>query len=127
MNIRLCKMTKALARQYFSHFEMDSMLFSDDRQFRPFLYSQEESDARVDRYEQLKRIYLAVMLDQEPIGELVLKNMDPKRNTAPWGSALYLIHIKTEATEQERRFWRWNTHSPSWEWKPCSRIPFIAT
>ena len=88
MNIRLCKMTKALARQYFSHFEMDSMLFSDDRQFRPFLYSQEESDARVDRYEQLKRIYLAVMLDQEPIGELVLKNMDPEKKHCTMGISL---------------------------------------
>lgn len=77
MNIRLCKMTKTLARQYFRKFEMDPDLFADPEKFKPYVYSDENSDARVDRYMQLGRIYWAIMLDDDPIGELVLKDIDP--------------------------------------------------
>lgn len=76
MNIRLCKMTKTLARQYFRKFEMDPDLFADPEKFKPYVYTDENSDARVVRYTQLGRIYWAIMLDDDPIGELVLKDID---------------------------------------------------
>jgi len=88
MNIRLCNMTKDLARRYFSHFEMDPMLFTDDSQFRPYVYSQGESDARVERYAQLGRVYLVVMLNEEPIGEVVLKNIVPEQKHCTLGISL---------------------------------------
>lgn len=76
MNIRLCKMTKELARQYFKHFELDPDLFMDTSKFQPYIYSAEKSDATVERYQQLGRVYLAIMLDEEPIGEVILKHID---------------------------------------------------
>ena len=88
MNIRLCAMTKELARQYFRSFQMDPMLFTDDSQFRPYVYNQADCDARIDRYARLGRIYLAVMLEKEPIGEIVLKNIDSEQHHCTLGISL---------------------------------------
>ena len=76
MNIRLQIMTKDLARSYFRSFVLDPDLFLDKSQYKPYVYSEEKSDAVVARYQQLGRIYLAVMLEQTPIGEVILKNID---------------------------------------------------
>lgn len=79
MNVRLCIMTKGLARQYYSRFEMDPMLFMDLSQYQPYVYSPEKSDARVERYQSLGRVFLAVMLEDDSIGEVVFKNIDSDR------------------------------------------------
>lgn len=92
MNIRLCKMTKELAREYFQHFEMDPDLFTDMSKFRQYEYTPEKSDATVERYQQLGRIYLAIMLDEEPIGEVVLKHLDPENKHCTMG-----IHLVSDA------------------------------
>lgn len=76
MKIHLQEMTKELARRYFRQFEMDPALFADIRQFRPYVYSESACDETVERNKRLGRIYWAVMLDDEPIGELVLKNIN---------------------------------------------------
>lgn len=76
MKIYLQEMTKELARRYFRQFEMDPALFADIRQFRPYVYNESACDETIERYRKLGRIYLAVMLDDEPIGELVLKNIN---------------------------------------------------
>ena len=76
MKIYLQEMTKELARRYFSRFEIDPALFADIRQFRPYIYNEAACDETVERYRKLGRVYLAVMLEDEPIGELVLKNIN---------------------------------------------------
>ena len=38
MNIRLCEMSKELARRYYKGFEMDPDLFKDMEKFRPYIY-----------------------------------------------------------------------------------------
>ena len=78
MNIRLCKMSKELARAYFKKLHMDPALLIDGQEFREYEYSDEKSDAAFDRHLQLGRVYLAVMLHEEPIGEIILKNIDPE-------------------------------------------------
>ena len=96
MNICLRKMTKELADRYFSYFEMDPILFADPDSFRPYIHSREQSDARVDRYEALGRVYLAVMLDEEPIGEVVLKNIDHHRKHCTLGICLVSDRYKNK-------------------------------
>ena len=76
MIFHLLEMTNELARRYFRQFEMDPALFADIRQFRPYVYSESACDETVERNKRLGRIYWAVMLDDEPIGELVLKNIN---------------------------------------------------
>ena len=76
VNICLCEMNTEIARRYFRNFVVDPDLFLDDQPYRPYVYSEEIADAAVLRHRQLGRAYLAVMLDDEPIGEVVLKNID---------------------------------------------------
>ena len=76
MNICLTEMTKELARAYFKCCEIDPVLFLDSSKYKPYVYREEQCDARVERYHQLGHIYLAVMHLDEPIGDLVLKNID---------------------------------------------------
>lgn len=88
MNVRLRIMTKELARQYYSRFEMDPMLFMDLSQYQPYVYCQEKSDARVERYQSLGRVFLAVMLEDDPIGEVVFKNIDSNLKHCTLGISL---------------------------------------
>ena len=88
MNIRLCTMTAALARRYFADFELDPILFIDKSQYQPYEYSTEKSDATVARYRQLGRIYLAIMLDDEPIGEIILKQIDYEKKHCTIGISM---------------------------------------
>lgn len=74
--LTLQPMTKALARQFYSEFVMDPDLFLDPKDYKPYIYTPEFSDARVERYASLGRIYMAVMLDGMPIGEVILKEID---------------------------------------------------
>ena len=85
MNIHLKTMTKELARQYFRQFELDPDLFADKKQYQPYIYSDEKSDATVERYQKLGRIYLAIMLGEEPIGEVILKNIDQEQKHCTLG------------------------------------------
>lgn len=88
MSIRLQKMTKYLARTYFSSFVPDPDLFLDKSQYKPYVYSDEKADAVVARYQQLGRVYLAVMLDHTPIGEVILKNIDREQKHCTLGISM---------------------------------------
>ena len=61
MNIRLCEMTKELARQYYKCFEIDPDLFMDMEKFRPYVYSAEKCDETVARDQRLGGVFLAFM------------------------------------------------------------------
>lgn len=92
MNICLIPMTKALCRAYFQKFVHDPILFLDTSKFQPYVYSEEKCDALVERYAQLGRVYMAAMLDSEPIGEVILKNIDHEKRCCTLG-----IHMKNDA------------------------------
>ena len=85
MNIRLCKMTKALCRAYFQEFVQDPALYLDQSKFQPYIYNEAKCDAYFDRYVQLGRIHFAIMLDSEPVGEVILKNIDYEKQTCAMG------------------------------------------
>ena len=94
--LTLVAMTKELARQYYSEFVMDPDLFPDPKDFKPYVYSPEHSDARVDQYAALGRIFLAVMLDDKPIGEVVLKKIDQIRKCCTIGISLVNDRYKNQ-------------------------------
>ena len=91
MDIRLCKMTKPLCRALFRDFAYDPDLFIQMDSDKPYVYNPEKCDATVDRHAQLGRIYMAIMLDEEPIGEVVLKHIDHQRQCCTLG-----IHLKND-------------------------------
>ena len=94
--LTLQPMTKALARQFYSEFVMDPDLFLDPKDYKPYVYSPEFSDARVQRYEALGRIYMAVMLDGMPIGEVVLKEIDREQKCCTMGISLVNDRYKNQ-------------------------------
>ena len=103
MNICLQPMTKALARIYFKGFIVDPALFMDGQEYKPYVYSEAQADARVDKYQALGRVYLAVMLDDDPIGEIVLKNIDLENKHCILGISLRSDDVKNKGygTEAE--------------------------
>ncbi len=109
MNICLKPMTKDLARTYFRDFVLDPALMLDGQTYIPYIYSEEKADATVARQEQLGRIYLAIMLDDEPIGEIVLKKIDHEKKHCTLGISLQSDRYKgrgygTEAELQVLRY-----------------------
>lgn len=93
-HIKLCKMTKELARTYYQGFELDPDLFLDWSKFQPYVYSPEKSDATVDRYQQLGRVFLAVMRNDTPIGEVILKAIDHEQKHCTLGISLQSDSVK---------------------------------
>ena len=96
MNIRLCEMTKELSRQYYKDFEMDPDLFVDMEKFQPYFYDPHKCDENVERHQSLGRIYLAVMLDVKPIGEIILKNIDRQRKCCTLS-----IHLQNDSVKNK--------------------------
>ena len=92
MNIYLCKMTKSLLRQFFQGFSNDPDLFSDMSRFSEYIYHEADVDAYWERQQQLGRVHLAVMLKTEPIGEIILKDIDSGKGTLS-------IHMKNDAVK----------------------------
>ena len=105
MCIYLTEMTKELARQYFKDFTQDPDLFLDKSKYQPYIYNEARSDARVARYQELGRIYLAVMLDEEPIGEVILKNIEQSKKCCTLGISMRSDEFKNKGygTESEKQ------------------------
>jgi len=93
-DIRLCKMTKRLCRQFYSGFTNDPDIFMDMSRFVKYVYSPERADAYWQRHQDLGRIHLAMMLDDVPIGEVVLKNIDLTKRCCTMG-----IHMKNDSVK----------------------------
>ena len=102
--IVLISMTKELARQFYSEFTLDPDLFLDKSSYKPFVYSQKFSDARVERYAAMGRVFLAVMLNGKPIGEIVLKEIDHTKRCCTLGISMINDSYKNKGygTEAER-------------------------
>ena len=84
-SVYITPMTKELARQFYREFVLDPDLFAEKSKYQPFLYSDNFSDTRVERYARMGRIFMAVMLDQKTIGEIVLKNIDLEQSSCEMG------------------------------------------
>lgn len=85
MNICLTKMTKDLCRTFMQEFVPDIDLFENPNAYKPYVYDQHGCDAYFERHQRLGRIHMAIMLGSEPIGEIVLKNIDFGRKCCTMG------------------------------------------
>lgn len=93
-NLKLCKMTMDLARRFYRGFETDPALFMDMSQFRPYVYSEDWVEAHFRRQIDRNREYLAVMLENAPVGEIILKDRDPKNRCCTLS-----IHLKNNSVK----------------------------
>lgn len=110
-------MTKELARKYYSNFVMDPMLFDVGMKYVPYVYSELKSDERVERYARLGRIFMAVMLDDQPI----VKNIDHTQKTCMIGISLVNDNYKNMGYGTEAEI-QTLMHLISWEWKQFMQI-----
>ena len=75
-NIRLVPMTAEMYRTFFSEYENDPDLCLPNQQCVRYEYSEEKVARYVQRQIDLKRIPLAIVCDDEIVGEIVLKNVE---------------------------------------------------
>ncbi len=76
MCVQLVPMTRELCRRCFRNFAQDPALFADLSLYRPYVYSDARCDEYFDRQQKLGRVQFAIMIDDEPIGEILLKKID---------------------------------------------------
>ncbi len=75
---------------------MDPDIFLYMTDFKEYVYSAEQCDDQVDRYERLGRIYMAIMLDERPIGEVILKNINMAQRHCTLG-----IHLQNDSIKNK--------------------------
>lgn len=89
-------MTKELARRYYKDFENDPDLFMDMGKFHSYTYNEGKCDETVDRYRRLSRVYLAIMLENDPIGEIIFKDIDIERKCCTMG-----VHMQNDSVKNK--------------------------
>ena len=87
-------MMKSLLRQFSQDFAYDPDAFSDMGEFSEYTYREVDVDARWGRQRQHGRIHLAVMLEQEPIGEVILMDIDAEKRCC-----ILSIHMKNDSVK----------------------------
>ena len=84
-------MTPEMYHRYYREYENDPDLYLNKAEFVPYSYSEEKVDRYIQRQADLKRIPLAIMADDEIVGEVIIKNIEEHR------SAVLSISLKNAA------------------------------
>ena len=112
MNIYLCKMTIGIAKSYYKEFTKDPDTYMDLSKLTPYVYSDEWCERYIDRQISMNHILMAIMLREEPIGEVILKNIDYRKKCCTLS-----IHLQNDSrknkgygTEAERLALEVETH-----------------
>lgn len=92
MSIQLDTMTKETYRRMNQDFAYDPDLFMDMSNYHAYVYDSQASDDAFERHQRLGRIHLAVMLEDEPVGDIALKNIDHTDRSCSFG-----IHLKNDS------------------------------
>ncbi len=77
--LRLQLMTRELCHRLFRDWTNDESVYADMSSFRPFVYDEEAVNRYFDSRQDPSRIMFALMLSDEPIGEVQLKQIDRGR------------------------------------------------
>ena len=73
--IRLTPMTEEMYHEYFREYENDPDLYLDEDEYVPYVYSKEKVEQYIQRQSKLNRISLAIMCDDEMVGNIVIKDI----------------------------------------------------
>lgn len=107
-SIRLVPMTDELYRTYAKAYENDPDLYLPGQPYEHYVYSEERASRYLQRQKERNRIHLAILCGGAPVGEIVLKNIEPHR-CATMGITLQNASYKdrgigTEAEKQAVRY-----------------------
>ena len=96
MNIYLCKMTIGIAKSYYKEFTKDPDTYMDLSKLTPYVYSDEWCERYIDRQISMNHILMAIMLREEPIGEVILKNIDYRKKCCTLS-----IHLQNDSRKNK--------------------------
>ncbi len=101
--VRLEPMTDGMYRTYFREYENDPDLCLPGQAWVGYAYDEEKVERYIRRQRDLKRVTLAILCGEEIVGEIVIKNIEP-RSSATMGIALKNAGYKDRGigTEAER-------------------------
>ena len=91
--IYLLPMTAAMYHAYFKEYQNDLDLYINQSAYTPYIYDKEKVDQYIQRQVDLKRKVFAIMLNDEMVGELVIKNI-VKHQCATLGIAMKNVRYK---------------------------------
>ena len=78
-SVFLRPMTAEMYHAYCREYENDPDLYIDKSKFVSYVYSPELADRYIQRQTDLKRRWFAIMWGDEMVGELILKNIEPRK------------------------------------------------
>lgn len=104
MSVTLTVMTRELCHQLYRNWQNDEAIYMDMAKFRPYQYDAAKVDRYFDSKQQPSRVLFAIMLDQTPVGELHLKQIDPEKKECTLSIHLQNDSVKGRGygTEAER-------------------------
>jgi RimJ/RimL family protein N-acetyltransferase len=89
-------MTPELLHRYHQDFENDPCMYLNPTDFRHYEYCAQKTDAYFQKQKDLNRVFLAVMVNEEPVGEIIFKNIDPNENCCTMG-----IHLQNDSRKNQ--------------------------
>ncbi len=92
--IYLTAMTNELYHRYCQHYEHDPDLFMNMDTFSPYVYSFEAAEKYMQRKKEKKQLVFAIMQRDQPIGEVLLKEIDYEKKVCTLGICLQNDSIK---------------------------------
>ncbi len=96
-DLRLVPSTKELCRAYYRAFEHDPALFEDKSRLMPYVYDEAAADAKFEARSKLTdRRPFYILLSDQVIGELVLKNIEPGKKSCTLGICLVNDKVKNK-------------------------------
>lgn len=79
MEVTLKPMTREMYHSYLKEYESSPELYFDPSKCAPYVYDKDAVDRYVQRQIDLNRKPLAIMLGDEIVGEIVLKNIEDRK------------------------------------------------
>lgn len=101
--IRLTPMTDEMYHLYLKEYDNDPDLYLPGQRYEHYVYSEERVERYIKRQKDLNRIALAILRDDEIVGEIVIKSIEPHKS-ATFGIALKNQSYKDQGigTQAER-------------------------
>ncbi len=78
--IYLIPMTDDMYKSYFKEYENDADLLLKNQEFVSYVYSEEKVNKYINRQKDMGRIPLAIMSDNEIVGEIIIKNIEKHKS-----------------------------------------------
>ena len=77
--VYLLPMTPEMYHQYFKEYQNDLDLYMDKKSYTPYTYDEEKVNRYIQKQIDLKRKVFAIMLNDEIIGEIIIKNIEEQK------------------------------------------------